>query len=384
MANCTKKGVDVKNRVWMGAVALATQLALTAGVAHASDWWETIKVKGDLRYRHEMLDTDNQDARNRQRLRARFGIFAKASDYTEIGIQLASGSEDPVSTNQTLGDAFSTKRIGIDLAYFKATHSRLPGVTLEGGKFKNPFFKPGSSELIWDSDWNPEGGVLNFTRDFQDVTLTLIGSGLWIEERSTNKDSYLASAQGVFRYHLKPEKSSVAFGAGFFGYGNIQGFQPFFDPEDPFGNSTVMVEQGGDSVMVYAEKFQLLELFGEFTHKVNEVPLTLMVDYVNNTAADSLNSAWLIGMRLGKANKPGKWEFRYNYREVKKDAVVGLFNDSDFRGGGTDAKGHEFGGGVRLTHNTNFNVSYFMNEIGLQQPETSDFSRLQVDLQLKF
>ena len=63
--------------------------------------------------------------------------------------------------------------------------------------------------------------------------------------------------------------------------------------------------------------------------------------------------------------------------------MLGAFTDSDFRGGGTDAKGHEIGGGYQLDKNTTFSVSYFVNTIGLDAAE-EDFNRLQVDLQLKF
>jgi hypothetical protein len=109
-----------------------------------------------------------------------------------------------------------------------------------------------------------------------------------------------------------------------------------------------------------------------------------MGDFVTNTAADSLNNGWLVGLRVGKAKKPGSWEFRYIYRNVEQDAVVGTFTDSDFRGGGTDAKGHEFGGAVQLAENTAFNLSYFVNEIGLEADDPADFNRMQIDLQLKF
>jgi hypothetical protein len=44
---------------------------------------------------------------------------------------------------------------------------------------------------------------------------------------------------------------------------------------------------------------------------------------------------------VNKAKKQGSWNFRYNYREIEADAVLGTFSDSDFIGGGTDGKGHE-------------------------------------------
>jgi hypothetical protein len=69
---------------------------------------------------------------------------------------------------------------------------------------------------------------------------------------------------------------------------------------------------------------------------------------------------------------------------VEKDAVIGTFTDSDFRGGGTDAKGHEIGGSYQLAKNSAINLTYFINEIGLELDDPQDFKRLQADLQLKF
>jgi len=350
----------------------------------ASNWWETIKVKGDFRYRHEMINKENSDARHRQRVRARLGIFGEVSSYTKVGIQLATGSDDPVSTNQTLDGAFSTKNVGIDLAYFEAYHPELPGITIMAGKFKNPFFKPGKSELIWDSDLNPEGGAATFQEATDNFVLTLRSAGLWIDERSSSDDSYIVAGQAVGCLYFNEKKSNLTFGGSIFNYVNSRGYEPFFDHEDPMGNSTVLFGDNGDTVLHYANDYELVELFGEVTHKFQNTPVTVMGDFVTNNAADSLNTGWLVGLRVGKAKKPGSWEFRYNYRSIEADAVPGIFTDSDFRGGGTDAKGHEIGGAVQLAANTAFKATYFSNEIGLEETETEDFRRLQVDLQFKF
>jgi hypothetical protein len=355
-----------------------------APVVNAANWWENIKIKGDLRYRHEMLKNEDENARHRHRLRARVGVFAEANENINIGIQMATGSDDPVSTNQTLDDAFSTKDFGLDMAYFTFHHEKAPGFKLTGGKFKNPFFKPGKSELIWDSDWNPEGGVINFEHSEDNFDFTLIGAGLWIDERSSSDDSYLAAGQGVGRLNFNEKNSSLAIGAGFFNYVNTEGFEPFFDSEDGMGNSTVNVTVGTETVKNYVTDYEILEIFIEAVHKFNYIPVTLLGDYVTNTSADSLETGWLVGLRVGKAKRPGSWEFRYIYREVKRDAVVGIFTDSDFRGGGTDAKGYEFGGAYQLDKNAAFKFTYFVNEIGLQMTDTENFQRMQIDLQLKF
>jgi hypothetical protein len=371
-------------RRWNAVVVTLLSIAGFSTGAHAGNWWETMKLKGDLRYRHEMLDTESKDARHRQRIRARFGIFGDVSTYTKFGIQLATGSGDPVSTNQTLDDAFTVKRIGLDMAYFETTHPKLPGLRVTGGKFVNPFFKPGKSELVWDSDWNPEGGAAVYERDINNVNLMLLGAGFWIDERSSGDDSWLGAAQGVVRVNFNEKKSSFTFGGSFYNYVNIHGFASLYDPEDPAGNSTAQFYVNSDTVLGYANDFDIVEVFGEFTQHLNEIPLTVMADYATNTAADSLESGWLVGFHLGRTNKPGSWDLRYIYREVKADAVVGTFTDSDFREGGTDAKGHEIGGAVQLAANTAFNLTYFVNEIGLDKADPEDFHRLQIDLQLKF
>ncbi len=366
------------------ALMLALVLCLATG-PQAADWWERIEFKGDFRYRHEMIKKTDTDARHRQRIRARIGLYTKVSDYTSFGFQLATGSDDPTSTNQTLDDAAGTKQIGVDLAYFEGRHQALPCFTLTAGKFKNPFFKAGKSELIWDGDWNPEGGALTMHRECEKFEWTLIGSGLWIEERSSDPNSFVVAAQAVGRLFINDKKSSVAIAGGFFAYTNVEGYLPFHNSEKSKGNSTVEHSVDIDSTIVlYTTDFDLFELSGELTHSINRTPFTLLADYVQNTAADSLETGWLVGVRVGKTKSPGSWAFRYNYRRLEKDAVVGAFSNSDFGGGGTDAKGHEIGGSVMLAKTTTLAVTYITADNDLKSDTANDYSQLQLDLNLKF
>lgn len=381
-------------RNWRIAVIAILLTGLFAGSdTLASNWWETIKVKGDFRYRHEMINKEGKDDRHRQRIRARLGLFGEVSEYTKVGIQLASGSDDPASTNQTLDGAFSTKNIGIDLAYFTTGFKGVEGLKVIGGKMKNPFFKPGKSELIWDGDVNSEGGVATYQKAIDNFVLTMTGAGFWIDERSSSDDSYIAAGQGVARFNFNDKKSTVAVGGSIFSYTNAKDFEPFFEADDPMGNTdythvdTLVGDENDttfESSTCYLNGFELVEVFAEVTHKFQNTPVTIIGDFVTNTAADSLNTGWLVGLRVGKAKKPGSWEFRYNYRSIEADAVPGIFTDSDFRGGGTDGKGHEVGGAIQLAANTAFKATYFSNEIGLEETETENYGRLQIDLQFKF
>ena len=108
------------NRIAILAIMFVSLMSCSSVLA--SNWWESTKVKGDFRYRHEMIDKQDSDTRHRHRIRARFGLYGDVSPYSSFGIRLATGSDDPVSTNQTLDGAFSTKTIGLDLAYMKLNH----------------------------------------------------------------------------------------------------------------------------------------------------------------------------------------------------------------------------------------------------------------------
>ncbi len=373
-------------------------IAGITGSVRAADWWEKVKVKGDFRYRHEMIKKYEKDARHRQRIRARIGIFAKANDIIDIGIRLATGSYDPASTNQTLDNASSSKDIRLDLAYFKLHCDKISGLTLAGGKIKNPFYKPGKSELIWDGDWNPEGGVISYNHSSDGIELTLNGSGLWIDEDSKKDDVVLFGGQGIAKIIFNEKKSSLVIGGSYFIYNNIKGHKALYEVDDPKGNSvdeisdtTFFVTENDDIVFgsvdkyyTYQNEYELFELFMELNHKFNKIPASIVFDYVTNTAADSLKNGLFFGVHLGKTKNAGSWAFRYSYREVEKDAVIGAFTDSDFRGGGTNGKGHEIGGSYQLMKNTTFSVNYFKNEINIDQTDTEDFDRLQFDLQLKF
>jgi hypothetical protein len=349
-------------------------LLAVPSLATAEDWTEKVKVGGDLRYRHEILDTENSDARTRERIRARLNIIGNVSDQTKIEFSLSSGSSDPVSNNQTLTGAASSKAVVLDLAYGAYSPASLSGLTIVAGKTKNPFFKPGSSELLWDSDLRPEGASASYTRDFEGATLELVGAGHWVDERSSGPNSYMAAGQATITFHVPEKKSHVAVGGGYFHYGNLKGFAPLYE-DDPFGNT---VDTAGN----FLYEYRLLEGYAEVGLTAGEKPVTFYGDFVVNTNPDSANTAWLVGVRLGKAKKLWSWQMHFNYRRVERDAVFGLFTDSDFRNGGTNGKGSEFGAALQVTNDIQLAGTYFYNWQGLE--DGTVFQRLQLDAKLKF
>ena len=141
---------------------VAMLLASASASAHDGETWiDRIDFKGDFRLRFDREAEDNQTDRERSRFRARFGFTAAVTDDIDFVLQLASGGDNPVSTNQSLDDGFSRKDIGVDLAYVDWTINDQFG--LLAGKIKNPLFRAGSVPLVWDGDLNPEGAALVFS-----------------------------------------------------------------------------------------------------------------------------------------------------------------------------------------------------------------------------
>jgi hypothetical protein len=324
-----------------------------------------IRFAGDLRYRHESINEDSVAERHRQRIRARFGVTADIADNVRVGLQLASGTDDPVSANQTLDTGFNRKQIGIDRAFF--TWAATEQLTFTGGKFANPFFRPGNHHLIYDNDLNPEGLALRYARGDWFVNY----AGLWVEERSAADDSIMLGGQFGFR-HMLDNGMRLTAGASYYDYLETQGRTPFWDGA-AVGNR---VAPGGG----YSNDFNLTELFAELNLKADGRPVTVFADYVVNGEAAEADTGFALGASFGEVSGARTWRVGYAYQDLEADAVVGTFTDSDFAGGGTDGKGHvvEFNYGLR--ERLVLGLRYFLNERGADVGNEHDYNRLQADV----
>jgi hypothetical protein len=343
---------------------------------------ENVKWSGDLRYRHEMVDQEGSDDYHRHRIRARITMDARVNEWVDMTVRLASGSSDPVSTNQTLGDKnqgeFSSMGVWLDQAFMTIRPAVVKGSKIVAGKVKNPFYCAGGNQLIWDSDLNPDGGAVSYTRELGEKTsLNLVGGGFWVEERHGDAtfrdvDVSLWGAQGYIEHAIGNPTTLVA-GISYYDYGNIQGATEI----TAFGNSAT----GGGALI---NDYDLLEVFAGLTDKIGDMPVSVFGSFVQNMGTVSgynQDTGYILGCTLNKAKKPGSWQVGYDYRDLENDAVVGQFSDSDFIGGGTGGQGHRFTGAYQIAQNMQAAVTYFMNTID-GSPDL-DYNRLQLDIVIK-
>lgn len=352
--------------------ACAALFALTfvsAPVLADAAWTDRVKFKGDVRLRHESIDEDGEADRRRMRFRARLGLSAQVTNDVTFVFQLATGGDSPVSTNQSFDNGFSTKDIGVNLAY--VDWKIRDGVNFYGGKMKNPLFSAGSAQLVWDSDLNPEGLALTFTSG----DLFATAGGFSVEERASADDSILYVVQAGYEFPLGDDMTLTA-GAGYFVYTETIGNEPFYDGSAK-GNS---VDVNG----TYVYEYRNIEAFLELGTILLGWPLKVYAHYTRNGEVSQEDAGYAFGAKIGSAKSRGRSEFSWTYKDIEADAVIGTFSESDFGGGGTDADGHVLKAKYALSERVIFGGSLFINDVDRFRGIEHDYTRLQLDVEFKF
>ncbi len=361
---------DVELRERNAELAKAASLPTAANEKLA--WAERIQVNGDFRYRYENIDdADNDKDRNRSRMRARIEAQAQVNEDWKVGFGLASGSDDPVSSNQTFGNGGSSKGINLDLAYFD--WSGLANTHVLGGKFKTPFYKPGGHALLWDDDYRPEGLAANYANG----AFFANGAFLYLEsdDRAGKQNAESIWGTQIGLNTALTDTTRLIVGLGYYDI-PVAGGKPFYSSSS-FGNT--LVADGPD--MVYQNNYEELEAFAELTFTLGGLPAIVFADWVQNQDASNNDTGWAAGATLGKAKNRGSWELGYAYQDLEADAVFGLITDSDFADGGTNNKGHLLKAAYALDNNVSLGLTYFINEKGDLE---TDYDRLQMDLKFKY
>jgi hypothetical protein len=324
------------------------------------EWLKGIKFGGDLRLRYEAIynRTDKSD-RHRGRFRLRLNFAKKLSDELDVILRLASGSGRGItSSNQTFDDYYDKKDIRIDRVYALYRPNWLKGLALAGGKFPNPLV---NTDIIWDSDVNPEGVyekyVFSMTDSFKPF-ITL--SQFFIEEVDDGSDTSLLAYQTGYNWSIA--KSQWTLAATLYDFKNLG-----VKVDDLFGNSG----EGGFNILNLTSFWKTI-LFGK--------SFNLYGDYAKNTDSEDNDYAYAFGFLIGAVKKRGDWSFGYKYARIEPDAVVGVFADSNF--GGSNRYGNKFSLKYKFHPNIVFGATAWITE-SVSGPE-DDETDIALDLIFNF
>ncbi len=356
--------------------------------------WQRINEKGGISNASEDAFLNTTDDRQRLRARLRLGVDAKISNDLKASMRITTGNEnDPVSTNQTLGNYQNRYQLVLDRAFLKYDYTNLDGynaMTLTGGRIPNPWF---SSDLVWDTDLgfeglaatfhhNLSGGDDLFEQDEQDRSLFLTLGAFPLQEENRYDDKWLFGAQLGTELGFD-NQSKLTLGVAYYDYYNVEA-QPnelgltnndWTAPDYmQKGNSLVRIsndigETAADPRRVgLASDFNIVALTAEYrlarfapTHVVLAAEFAKNIGFdraeiLQRTGVDieERNEAYGLELQVGwpEMRKRRDWQVFAGWKHIERDAVLDAFTDSDFHLGGTDAEGWIIGGRYGLAEDT--------------------------------
>jgi hypothetical protein len=405
--------------------------------AHAEKWgvpgalpaWITsLNINGDIRFRAEsdLYSPDNARGvylnfpavnaaggidkaganallntstdRLRERIRLRLGFDEAVTDGITVGLQFGFDNQSfAVSTNQTLGSYGQNDAMAVYQAYLRydaKSATNLPWMTLEGGRFANPFY---STALLWYPD-------LYFDGTYGTWRLGLGGSGetprnifftagaFPLQEIELSyKDKWLYAGQLGFDWPWQ-NGGRARIAAAYYYFNNITGIRnsvnnTFFNFTAPpilqKGNTLFNISNNPTdptvNLFALAADYHEADVTAGVDIPIGGHKLSISGDYVNNLGYSQANIFARTGLNVPKrgvgylgevafgsksTGPAGSWRASLQYRYLQRDAVVDAFDDQDFHLGGTDAKGYVVRGDWWFLNRTSLSLRYFSaNEI---------------------
>lgn len=359
-----------------------------------------LKMGGDLRIRQENFwkSTPGQVDRSRQRYRLRFGINPIIDNYYAV-FRMASGTGEQVSTNQSFDNLSGQKALWIDQAYmgWKAFEWMGLKATVQAGRMQNPLWRIYSSDVVWDDDFNPEGfsQSLEYAHGRGNVFFNALQMVL-DEDSSDNRDQWLYGFQvGAKTRVYKDNFFTIA--AALLDAENER-VNDFGAAANNEGNTRFQ-----NAASTGTAFFTMAHLTAEIKTKVWILPVTIMGDYVNNIADNSVdprNAAsnrvmgssgtekvgYQFGAVIGQAKNAMTWEVAYFYKWSETNSTIADISDSDFGDGGTNRKGHIVWVAFNPKEYLQIKAKFFNTEVLREDllPRRDHINRFQLDASLKF
>lgn len=397
-------------------------------------------VNGDA-YRNTQVD------RHRFQERLRIGIDADLSGGLKAGVRLAtSNMNDPVSTNQTLGQTGQSYDFRVDRAYLQydfVDDDKFKWLTLSGGRIKSPWVTmggefTGGSELVWDTDLSFEGFVATARHRFGDqgtmgiggdvpMLYATIGAFPLQEFEFTQHDKWLLGGQAGVDWVFS-NQDNLNFNVAYYDFSNVTAVPNLRNNTDGRCDrssrqslaSRPEFVQGGNSIAAIcyvdptvqspdvglyglASEFKVLNIGAVYDLALfSPTHIRLSADYAKNlgfdpqkvqvarsrtpntSVLDNQTDAWQVRMDVGwsRIDVAGNWNAFIGYKYVERDAVLDAYTDSDFHGGGTNAKGWMLGGNYGLMKNVWLTGRWLSADVITGPPFGMDV--LQVDVNTRF
>ncbi|MCX5781389.1 MAG: putative porin [Elusimicrobia bacterium] len=352
-------------------------------------WIQNLSIKGDLRLRHQVdWDSSKSYARIRERLRLRTGFETRVVENVKAGFGIATGSESTdlvTSTSSTSGYAISDAEctstnhtfaglgkamLMVDYAYLQ--YEPVSWITITGGKMKSGTEVWNTTDLLWDTDINPDGVAVNVNKSINEkLGILLNGSWLAFGEKSSTLNAPDA-------YIIQPGVSYM-----------------------PASNISIKAAYAVQSLNVNGKKISSFLGTPAFDYNASNISLEakmsdvyagycvkLYGDTVSNgdSKVTKDKEGHVYGIKIGddKVSEFGKWELVYLDRYMETNAWLSKLEDSDSYGGVTNQKGYEIIFNMGLTKSLVLGIDYYSMDKITGATKTTPKQLAQVDMVYKF
>ncbi|MDO8946329.1 MAG: putative porin [Desulfocapsaceae bacterium] len=349
---------------------------------------DQITLKGDMRVRYEMRDKEYKEGKGtditRERFRTRFrlgGVWDNKEENWQVGAGLATGSDDPTSTNDTWSEnkPFETGDIRLDYAYAKHTWNDF-SMTL--GQSENPYK---SSWVFWDGDVRLAGMTLAYGQK-EGVFATGGAYGAKLVQDDDTAMLYM----GQVGYNGKfSEKGKFTVATGYQTYGN------------ELFNDAAVADFKLDSIDPNVYELSIGDIYGDVSFPAGPAKIKLYGQTWMNFGADGqIGQSQAghsftqtpgdndMGWVLCAEAKINDFKVGYAYSMVEADSLFGYLSDSDFGDGlsKTNKKGHRVQLGYSLSKNWSTDFTYLNYERieDYASAKEDQVSIYQIDVSYKF
>ncbi len=320
--------------------------------------------------------TNTSEDRYRMRARFRLGFESVLGGGWTMGARIATGAlNEPVSTNTTLGMGGDRHQLGLDLAWLRLDvgNDASQGFTVSGGRLPNPFFT--ASTLVYDEDLSFDGVAAKYRLgvDEASVARNVYLTAGWFplqEVELSSQDKWMLGGQLGVQWSFG-SAARVQTAASYYDYRKVAGQRnsldsTLLDYTAPLhlrqGNTVFDIRNDTDpttNLFALAADYRLLNYGVALDLGIGTgYKATLSGDYVQNVGyreAEVLarrgstvarrNTGYQAQLTFGTTtlNHANAWRALVGYRYLQRDAVLDAYTESDFRLGGTDAKGYYLG-----------------------------------------
>jgi hypothetical protein len=362
----------LKNKVAANGEHIEAIEAKKGFAVSGNEFIDGIKLKGDLRVRYEMRDREYKDGMGtdltRERFRTRFrlgGVWDNKAESWQAAAGLATGGDDPTSTNDTWSEAkpFETGDIRLDYAYAK---HKWNDFSMMLGQSENPYK---TSWVFWDGDVRLAGMTLAYGQK-----TGVFATGGAYGAKLVQDDDTSMLYMGQVGYNGKfSEKGKFTVATGYQAYSN-----EMIDEEwalDHDASTTTISSLGLGSVDPNAYELNIGDIYTDVSFPAGPVKLKLYGQVWMNFGADGAHGQAGskfpglpedndMGWVLGTDAKINDFKMGLAYSVVEADSLFGYLSDSDFGDGlsKTNKEGWRAQLGYNITKNWSADFTYLNYE----------------------